>query len=323
MPQTIDLGDSSVDVRHRLDPVNARMLTETLLIWLALFVLGVWCTQRGPTGLAAGAAVAQGFWFQRLYVVGHESAHRKLVPGRANRTLNDALGQVALAPLLVPINVFRAIHKFHHGANRRDARSAALDVYEVPAGAGAVRRLLPWALWYTGVFAGGWFLHSLISVLLFLFVPPSVARKVSPAFRGWTSGDQARAIASFSVGLGLHLGTTAIWGSETWWWCLGLPLAVFAWVYSFQLYAYHYRTTMGADVRFHVRSVRASRLTRWWLLDLPHHATHHRQPNIPWYLLRTNERPLPEQHAKNQNVTTWIGAVVQQLLGPTIVERKT
>lgn len=162
---------------------------------VALFEVGSWAWVL--------PAVAQGFWFQRLYVVGHEAAHRKLLP--AAPWLNDLIGQAALLPIGVPLRIFRQIHAFHHGCNRLDDDTSALEVFVVPRGAGPLRRALCWVVWYAAVFAGGWFLHSLISIVLFLFLPLPVARKVSPAFRGWRLRDQVASILWFGAAVGAHV----------------------------------------------------------------------------------------------------------------------
>jgi len=295
------------------------MLAETAAVALALYgaAVGVILAPL-PDPLALLPAALLGLWFQRLYVVGHESAHRKLFPGR---TLpNDVLGQLALLPLLVPLSVFRAIHRFHHGDNRRDAHTSALDVFPVPRGAGALRRAWCWMLWYLAVFGGGWFLHSLVSVVLFLFLPPRVARRVSPAFRRWRVRDQLRAIAVFAGGVLLHAGTALWLGAAGWALTLGTAFLVFAWVYSAQLYVYHYRTTLGPDVRHHVRPLRAGPVARWWLLHLNEHDVHHGDPTLCWYELRDHRRPPPEAFAGNHTGHTFLQGVLHQLRGPTIVE---
>ena len=297
---------------------NARMLAETGLIGLGLYGLAAAMTlSEAPPALAALPALGMGFWMQRLYVVGHEAAHRKLLQ---TRWQNDLAGQLALLPILVPLSVFRAIHRFHHADNRRTPRISALDVFPVPAGAGPLRRGLCVALWYAAVFAGGWFLHGLVSVLLFLLLPPRLARRVSPAFRRWTVRDQLSAAGRFALGVGLHVGTGLWLGAAGWWWCLGLPLLVFAWVYSAQLYVYHYRTTVGPQTRFHARRLRGGRWVSWWLLNLNEHDTHHREPRIPWYDLPAHRADPPPAFAANHTGHTFLQGVLHQLRGPTIVE---
>ena len=296
------------------------MLLETCAVAGILGIGSAWLViSEMPWWWCVLPVVAQGFWFQRLYVVGHEAAHRKLFPRRPR--LNDVWGQVALTPILVPLSIFRMIHRFHHGGNRRDANTAALDVYVVPPGAGRARRAWCWLLWYLGVFGGGWFVHSLVSIVLFLCLPVPLARRVSPAFRGWNTGAQVRAMGIFGLGVGAHVAVALGYGTVVWWVCLGLPFGVFALVYSVQLYVYHYDTTMGRDVRFHVRSLGGSPVVSWWLLNLNEHATHHREPSIVWYALPDHRQPLPEAHRHNQNVETFWQGVTQQLKGPTIVEK--
>ncbi|MCP4501235.1 MAG: hypothetical protein GY822_14845 [Deltaproteobacteria bacterium] len=78
------------------------MLLESIAVFGALFTLSLWLFQREQMELSY-SPLAQGFWFQRLYVVGHEAAHRNI---SSNRLLNDVIGQVFLLPLLVPVNVF-------------------------------------------------------------------------------------------------------------------------------------------------------------------------------------------------------------------------
>lgn len=302
------------------DRRTARMLAETAAIAVGLFAgcvaAFVW---QAPGWLRVIPAVGLGFWFQRLYVVGHECAHKNLDPARP--WFNDAVGQIALLPILVPLSVFRAIHRFHHGENRRDPDGSALDVYTVPVGAGPLRRAVPWVLWYLAVFAGGWFVHGLVSVVMFLALPPSVARRVSPAFRRWTFRDQLKASAVFVVGVGLHVAVGWWLGAAGWAWALGLPFLVFAWVYSAQLYVYHYGTTMGPEVRFHARPLKAHPVTSWWLLHLAEHDTHHRSPAVPWYALRDHRQEPSAAFAGNYTGHSWLRGVLHQLRGPTVIER--
>lgn len=295
------------------------MLAETAAVTLGWATLTAWALGVGAgSGWLALLGVLQGVWFQRLYCVGHEASHRKLFPGWP--LANDLAGQLALLPLLVPLRVFRKIHAFHHGMNRRDAHTSSLEVFVVPAGAGPLRRAGCHALWYLAVFAGGWFVHSLVSIVLFLFLPRRWARKVSPAFHGWRRADQLASWGVFAVGLALHGAVVLTQGWTGWAWGLGLPMAVFAWVYSVQLYVYHYDTTLGPRVRFHVRSLRASPLTSWWLLHLDHHAVHHRDPRVPWYALPQHHEPPPVGFEGNHTGVTWLGGVLAQLRGARIVE---
>ncbi|TVQ89586.1 MAG: hypothetical protein EA397_14520 [Deltaproteobacteria bacterium] len=296
--------------------ITARVLLETLGLFLALGSLAVMLLNRG-SWLWIVPVLAQGFWLQRLYVVGHEAAHRKLLPSQP--ALNDLLGQIALLPLGVPMRIFRQIHAFHHGSNRLDESTSSLEVYVLPPGAGPLRRAMCWVLWYVAVFGGGWFLHSLVSIVLFLFLPLSVARRVSPAFKGWSLGDQLASLGWFAVAVAAHIGVGLWLGVQGWAVALGLPFLIFAWVYSAQLYVYHYRTTLGPEVRHHVRALRGGPILRWWLLNLNHHDVHHGDPSVPWYDLPHRLAPPPLDRAEPGGPQTFIQGVLHQLRGPQIV----
>lgn len=298
--------------------ITRRLLIETVAIFALLGAAALWAWSahsiwRWPI------ALAQGCWLQRIYVVGHEAVHRKLLPGQGRR--NDALGQVLLLPLLLPLRIYRKIHDFHHGHNRRDEGTAALDTFVFRRPPGPLGRLYAHVAWYLAVFAGGFFFHGVISVLLFLLLPLKVARRVSPAFRGWKRRDQLKSIATFAAAVGLHVGIGLLFGRTVWIALLGAPLLTFAWVYSLLIYIYHYDTDYGPHVRFHVRSLRPITFMSWWLLNFNEHATHHRRPSLPWHRLPAEHRPMPEAHADNQKVETIGAAILHQLRGPKIVVR--
>jgi fatty acid desaturase len=232
---------------------------------------------------------------------------------------NDIVGQLLLLPLLIPIPVYRKIHKFHHTDNRRDHHTSTLDGKVVDQEPGALVKFWHHLTWYVGVFLGGYFLHGVISILLFLFVPPQLAEKVSPAFEGWTFAEQLTSAAIFAGGVGLHVGFGWVFGVDAWAVALGYPLLFFAWIYSLIVYIYHYRTTYGEKVWLNVRSVEdASALFRWWLLNFNHHRVHHRYPTLPWHMLPEEPAELPEDFADNENVDTIHEAILQQAQGPSI-----
>lgn len=304
--------------RHLL--INAWMLTETTLLHGLFACLSLYGLETNQLFWVVCGAVLQGIWLQRSYCVGHEASHKKLF-AKAPR-INDALGQLFLFLILVPLPVFRAIHRFHHGANRRDPHTSALEVHVMPPDSGPIRRMVPYFLWYMAVFAGGWFLHGLVSVMLFLFCPPSVARRISPAFSGWTWSHQLLSICLFGLPVAGHIALGSWGGWSLWWALLGGPLAVFAWVYSVQLYVYHYGTTLGKETRYHARRLHGGRLLGWWLLNLNEHDTHHQRTKVVWYRLPSEGQPLPERFASNQNVQRFSQGIVQQLKGPLLVKSK-
>lgn len=304
------------------DWISAALLFETASLYLLLFGAGVWAAQAqaGPWVLGP-LAVATGLWLDRMITVGHEAAHRKLFPDRP--WLNDFAGALMMAPLLVPLVVYRQIHGFHHGQNRRAPKIATLDVVPLPPEPGlrrALARLVGWAGWLLGVFCGGFYLHGVVSIVLFLLLPISLARRISPAFKSWRLRQRLRAWLELGVGAALHL---AVWrglGFEVWLATLGLPTLAFAWVYSLLVYIYHYRAPLGGDVRRNVRSLPRNRVLSWLLLDFNEHATHHADPRLPWYLLarRRVDSPL---HGDDEPRTI-LAAVLRQLRGPVFVDRE-
>lgn len=299
------------------------MLLETVGIFVLLSGLAAALAMHSDA-LAPGLywpsvvvlTIMQGSWFHRLYTAAHEAIHKKLVPD--NRRLNDIIGQALLSVLLIPVPIYRKIHQFHHTHNRRDHHTSTLDGYVVHSPPGYFKRVYLGLCWYIGVFAGGYFLHGVVSILFFLFLPPSVAQKVSPAFKGWRWRDQFESMAIFAASVGLHVAVGWGLGVEVWWAVLGRPFLFFAWLYSLFVYIYHYRTTYGDQVIYHVRSVPTPRFFKWWLLNFSHHRVHHRYPTLPWHMLPQEPAELPEEFKKNENVDTLLGAVLQQAKGPEI-----
>lgn len=305
--------------------ISIRLVIETLLVYAGLCAASAWAMQLPSWPrllLWPPILLALGLWLDRLYAVGHEATHRKLFPDQ--RRLNDLVGAALLAPLLAPLSVFRKIHGFHHAQNRRAPRVATLDVIILPPGPPWRRNLARawgWTTWLLGVFAGGFFLHSLVSVVLFLLLPTGLARRISPAFHGWRARDRVRAWLELLLGAALHLAVWRLGGAELWLATMGLPLLAFAWIYSLMVYIYHYRADIGGDVRHNVRSLRAHPLLSWALLNFNEHITHHADPRLPWYRLRERRLAPPAGRVDDLRGDTVGAAILQQLRGPIFVER--
>lgn len=303
--------------------VNTKLIIETIGVFILVSIAAV-ALHRLPVGvgwqrlLYLPLLLFQGLWFYRFYIVGHEASHGKLFAH--SRRANDFWGSVVLLPLMVPVTIYRKIHMFHHGFNRKDDHTSALDTFVVNAKPGLLRRLYYYALWYISVFLGGFFIHSLVSVLLFLFIPVSFSKRISPAFNNWTWKDQVSSILLFAAGVLLHVAVYVLLGKEVYLYTLGYPMLSFAWVLSLLVYIFHYDTTKGNSVRYNVRSLRRVPVFSWALMNFNEHATHHQYPNIPWYELPSKSVPLPESYAaRNQNTWNFFRAILNQLKGPAIV----
>ncbi len=301
--------------------VTAYLIAETVTIFTLLACLAVQLAHADLGGwfylLYAPLLVLQGLWLDRIYIVGHEAAHKKLVPG--SRRWNDAVGQFVLLPLLVPLSIYRKVHYFHHGSNRKDHHTAALDVFVSRRPVTPLRRVYYYLLWYLGVFAGGYFLHSLVSILIFLFLPTAQARKISPAFAGWNRRDRLWAWAQYGLCWAFHAFVWLTFGTEVWLYALLYPLLAFAWIWSLLVYIFHYHTTIGAGTRYNVRALRRQPFMSWLLLNFNEHATHHMKPTIPWYELPAKRQALPEPYARNQDAQNFWQAIAHQFRGPTII----
>ena len=306
--------------------VTARILLETsfLLIaagWVAHLILGL-AAEQGAWYIAYFPLLLfQGLLLQRVYIVGHEAAHRKLIPNHLG--LNDFLGQLMLTPILVPVLIYRKVHMFHHGFNRKDHETSALDVFVSAKPITPLRRIYYHALWYLGVFGGGFFVHSLASIIIFLFVPTAQAEKVSPAFSRWRTKDRVMAWLQLLAGVAVHVTVAVVFGGAVWAHALGFPLLAFAWIWSLLVYIFHYHTTIGEHTRFNVRALRQHPFFSWLLMNFNQHTTHHMYPNLPWYELLNHQEELPQPFAeKNQTTGSFWQAIVNQLRGPTIVHKE-
>lgn len=296
-----------------------RMLTETFGISLLLTALAAAAHFANLHVLVWALAVPRGAWILRHYAVGHEAAHGKLFPGRPGR--NAFWGQLALMALLTPLPVFRKIHQFHHGNNRRDEHTSALEIVCVRKDS-SLLRAYAWGRWVFLVFAAGWFWHGLVSVLLFLMLPVRVAERISSAFKGWSMADRCWSVTVFAAVVLAHVMCGFVLGGSWWLTVFGGPLLVFSWIYSVQLYVYHYDTPIGPDVSGNTRCL-GGKWVGWWVLNLNEHATHHRRPAIVWYMLPHATQsgvygePLPR--------ASWLWGIANQLRGPRlfVVPRQT
>lgn len=302
--------------------ISLWLCAQTLAIYVALVVASIIVGQadRGPLQLALiPLCFLQGVWLDRIYTVAHEAVHRKLFPGHP--IVNDVVATVFLWPIAAPFSLFRRIHFFHHSQNRRDPATAALDTFVLRHPPGPLGRLYYRGAWIFCVFLGGFFIHTLISFLLFLFVPTAISQRISPVFRGYGGWARLRAFAELAAAIAFH-GLMLHWlGARAWVCGFGLPLLPFAWVFSLLLYIYHYRVSFGSDVRHNVRSLPQHPLLSWLLLNFNQHATHHHDPSIPWYRLPQERHELPESLAGNNNVTSLWGAIAQLRHGPLLYAR--
>ncbi len=303
---------------------NSVVVLKTFLGLIGLSALALLVLYYSPVEyrnlLYIPIVLMQALWLDRLYVAGHEAAHRKLFTH--NKLTNEIFGFMILLPLMVPLRIYRKIHDFHHKHNRTTAEVSALDVFISKRKNNIASKLYFSSLWYFAVFVGGFFLHSLISVLLFLFVPVRWSKKISPAFNDWTVGDQLNSILQFFAGVAFQVGIYLIGGVEIYLYVLGYPMIVFAWIWSMLVYVFHYDTTMGDRNMFHARALKSNFLFKYILLNFNEHVTHHVKPGVSWFDLRNKRVELPPEFQSNEKADNLVKAVFQQLKGPKIIWKK-
>ncbi len=288
--------------------ISLRLCGETGLIFLILSLLIIVTAHQWWLYLAVAAL---GLWFNRLYIIAHEAVHRKLFPNHP--LFNDFIGTIILLPIMAPLTIYRKIHFFHHAHNRESPGIATLDTFRDNQPLTWLKNFYYQLIWLFCVFCGGFFLHSLISILLFLFLPTHLGEKISPAFQGWKLSARLKAWCEFLLAITFHLVIYKFFGFDIWLNCFGKPLLIFAWIWSMWLYIYHYRTTMGKQVIYNVRSLKPNFFFSWLMLNFNEHITHHSNPQIPWYLLPEKRIELPPEFASNQNVNTLSEAIWQQI----------
>ena len=90
-----------------------------------------------------------GFFMWGIFVVGHDCGHQSF---SANKTMNDFVGNITHASILVPYHGWRISHRTHHSnhghvENDESWHPVAKHLYEKMDGWGKAGRLsLPWAM---------------------------------------------------------------------------------------------------------------------------------------------------------------------------------
>ena len=140
---------------------NSILIAETIIVGIISALIAVKVHQYPFTNnffkyfILVLITLFQGLWMYRLYIVGHEASHRKLFMN--NTFINDLVGSIMLLPLMTPINIYRKIHMFHHGFNRADDHTSALDTFTTKK-ITPVKKVYFFALWYINIFSFGNFI---------------------------------------------------------------------------------------------------------------------------------------------------------------------
>ena len=210
---------------------------------------------------------AQGVLVAFLFTLAHECTHQ--TPFRSRR-LNEVVGHVASALLLMPFRWFRYYHLAHHRFTSDPARDPEL------AGAGHPRSRTRWLLHVSGL--PFWWAQARVLIRLARgrakapYLPES-ARPAMISEARWLLAVYA-GVAGFSVFVSPVL---------VWVWVvpalLGQP------VLRLYLLAEHGDCPRVADMFLNTRTTFTTRAVRFLAWNMPYHAEHHVLPAVPFHNL--------------------------------------
>jgi fatty acid desaturase len=232
------------------------------LVWLA----------RGTLWIVP-AILLHGLVLDFIFCALHESVHRTAF---RRRWLNDAVGWVAGAVVMLPLEYFRAFHYAHHRFTQDPKRDPELVVAK-PATLGAY-------LWYVSGLPN-WktrlamtLRHAITGRVAQPWVPaPKQARIVSEARLLWTLY-----AVIFLVSLLLRSDAALVY------WILpamaGQPFL------RLYLLAEHMGCAESADMFENTRTTYTNRAMRLLAWNMPYHVEHHAYPSVPFHKLAAVNR---------------------------------
>lgn len=210
-----------------------------------------------------------------LFTLEHEATHQ--TPFRS-RWLNEAVGHVTGALLLLPFTWFRYFHLAHH----RHTNDPDLDP-ELEGGGHPetwpqyLRHVSGWGYWL-GMAAVLW--RSAMGRTEARYLP----ERVKPRVRR-----EARVLLGLYA---LVCGSLAVTDLVLWLWIV--PLVLGQPVLRLYLLAEHARCAQVADMLANTRTTLTGRLARFIAWNMPYHAEHHAMPSVPFHQLpRLHERLAP------------------------------
>ena len=279
--------------------IAATMLLLQMLLW---FVLPWLVRERPAWGLLLPPACLVTL---TLWALIHECMHGVLDPSAA---VNRRWGRMLSWCFGAPYALLRTGHLLHHRYNRQP--QDASEVCGSDRSRAEVLRYYAWLLGglYLTELAGNalvWLPRGSIEGLQRRLDPQSgLASRLTAAL---LRGDGLRQARLDAAAITLSWGVAFVcWGPA--WWMLALFLLGRALLVSMHDNLYHYGTALDGS------EVLTPRLPRWAstaMLHFNYHATHHRQPRLPW-------RELPAAFAAEggSEGASWLGCLLAQLAGP-------
>jgi len=243
--------------------------------------LGAWAVSAAAgTWWLAAAVPALGVALIFLFCPLHETTHR--TPFRS-RWLNDALGWVAGAVIVLPPHEFRQFHMAHHRWTQDPARDP--EIAGVPPIATRGRYLL---------YVTGWGYWKSVTMGLVRRARGRVTEPYTPAAERAAVVAEARAYVALYLGvaaLGVGFGT---WAPVLYWL---LPVVVAQPALRLYLLAEHTGCPFVPDMMANTRTLKTNPLVRWLAWNMPYHAEHHTFPGVPFHALPALHAELAGRHA--------------------------
>lgn len=240
-------------------------------------------------GMGAVAAAAGTWWLVAavpalglalifLFCPLHESTHR--TPFRS-RWLNDAVGWVAGAVLVLPPHEFRQFHMAHHRWTQDPARDPELAVPPVATRAAYLFYVTGWGYWKSVT-------TGLVRRARGRVIEPYTVAAERPAVIA-----EARAYVLLYLGvaaIGLGFGT---WAPVLYWL---FPVVVAQPALRLYLLAEHTGCPFIPDMMANTRTLATNPFVRWLAWNMPYHAEHHAFPGVPFHALPALNADLAGRH---------------------------
>ncbi|MGH6931149.1 MAG: fatty acid desaturase [Dongiaceae bacterium] len=234
----------------------------------ALLLTGCILSRALGTWWVAPATLLHGAVLVFLFAPLHESIHRTAFKSRA---LNDAVGWVCGALLLLPPEYFRFFHFAHHRHTQDPANDPELAAPK-PANPGQwLVHVSGWLYWRARVW--GTLMHAAGRITEPFLSAPRAAERVVREARQLLLLYLAIAAAALLFG--------------TWWpliyWVIpalaGQPLL------RIYLLAEHGLCPLVPDMLANSRTTRSNAIVRFFVWNMPYHAEHHAYPSVPFHAL--------------------------------------
>ena len=225
------------------------------------------------------ALLLHGILMTFLFAPLHETIHRTAF---RSRWLNEAVGWMCGAVLVLPPDYFRTFHFAHHRHTQDPARDPELATPK-PQSFGAYLWLMSGLPYWR---------ERITTTLIHAFGRAEasfIAPRLAPAIVR-----EARLLWSLYLGLAV---ASILSGSTLVLWLWVFPMLLGQPFLRGYLMAEHILCPLVPDMLRNSRTTRSNALVRWLAWNMPYHAEHHAYPALPFHALPEAHSPLSPQIA--------------------------